>query len=121
MTCEFSVMIKSHTNTYQKASGDVPCDLAGSQDPRYTLHLEFVSNHHGGLAGVGDIPFGRSALLLDLSKDTFSLVVDAVCARRHLAVALDLLLPTHIASLWNSQSALRIREREASVRSRFIP
>lgn len=99
ITYESSAMIGNYANTYQKASRDVPCDLNGSQDPRYTLHLEFVSNYHGWPGGVEDIPFGRRTLLLYLSKDTFGLVVDTVRTRRHLAVTLDLLLPAHVASL----------------------
>lgn len=47
-----------------------------------------------------DIPLGRTALLLNLGEDTFGLVVCAVTASRQLAVALDLLLPAHITSLW---------------------
>jgi hypothetical protein len=46
-----------------------------------------------------DIPFGRIPLLLNLCEDAFCLVVDAVRALGHLAVALDLLLPAHIAGL----------------------
>lgn len=44
-------------------------------------------------------PFWRIALLLYLCEDAFRLVVLAVCAGGHLAVALYLLLTTHIARL----------------------
>jgi hypothetical protein len=46
------------------------------------------------------LPFGRIALLLYLRKDTFSLVVGAMAALGHPAIAFDLLLPAHIASLF---------------------
>ena len=45
------------------------------------------------------IPFGRIPLLFHLCKHTFRLVVYTVRASRHFPIALDLLLPTHIASL----------------------
>lgn len=85
--------------TYQRASKGVPCDSNGSQDPQCTLHFEFVSNGYGSLVDLSSIPFWRSALFLDLSKDTLGLVVNAVRTRRHLAVTLDFLLATHIACL----------------------
>lgn len=44
-------------------------------------------------------PFGRVPLLLDLGEDAVRLVVDAVRAGRQLAIALDLLLPAHVAGL----------------------
>lgn len=46
-----------------------------------------------------DSPFRRLTLLLDLCEDAFRLVVLAVGARGHLAVALDLLLAAHVARL----------------------
>lgn len=46
-----------------------------------------------------NIPFRRISFLLNLSKDTIRLIVDTVRALGHLAVALDLFLPTHIARL----------------------
>jgi hypothetical protein len=48
---------------------------------------------------LADAPFRRLALLLDLCEDAFCLVVQAMCARGHLAVTLDLLLSAHIAGL----------------------
>lgn len=45
------------------------------------------------------IPLGRIPLLLDLCENALRLVIDAVCARGHLPIAFDLLLPTHIAGL----------------------
>jgi hypothetical protein len=45
------------------------------------------------------IPFGWIALLLHLREDAFGLVVDAVGALGHFAIAFDLFLPTHIACL----------------------
>ena len=45
------------------------------------------------------LPFGRVTLLLNLREDTICLVVNAVRALRHLAVAFDLFLSTHVASL----------------------
>lgn len=53
----------------------------------------------------GNSPFWWSALLFHVGKDTFSLVVDAVGACRHLPVALDLLLPAHVAGLTFFRSA----------------
>ena len=44
-------------------------------------------------------PLRRLPLLLDLCEDAFRLVILAMCARGHLAVALDLLLPAHVARL----------------------
>jgi hypothetical protein len=44
-------------------------------------------------------PFRGISFLLDLGKDTIRLIVDTVRALGHLAVALDLFLPAHIASL----------------------
>jgi len=52
-------------------------------------------------AGLGrrmaDSPFGRIAFLLDLGEDALGLVVLAMGAFGHFAVALDLLLTTHVA------------------------
>jgi hypothetical protein len=48
---------------------------------------------------ASDLPFGRIALLLNLCEDTLGLVVDAMAAFGHLAVALDLLFPAHVTSL----------------------
>lgn len=45
------------------------------------------------------IPFWWVALLLDLGEIAFRLVVTAVGALGHFTIALDLFLPTHIASL----------------------
>lgn len=45
------------------------------------------------------LPLWRLALLLDLGEDALGLVVLAVCALGHLAVALDLLLAAHVARL----------------------
>lgn len=45
------------------------------------------------------IPFGGIPLLLDLRKDTFCLVVQAVRALGHLPIAFDFLLPAHVARL----------------------
>lgn len=44
-------------------------------------------------------PFGRIALLLLLGEYAFRLVVRAMAALGHLAVALDFLLSAHIACL----------------------
>ena len=46
-----------------------------------------------------DGPFGRIAFLLDLSKDTFGFVVDAMATFGHLPITLDLFLSTHVTSL----------------------
>lgn len=91
---------------YLTDAADSPCDQGGSRDPRYTWHYLSISwrclgwRRHG-LPGLEDhhSPFRRVPLLLDLGEDTFGLVVDAVCACWQLAVALDLLLPAHVASL----------------------
>ena len=45
------------------------------------------------------LPFWRLTLLLDLGENALGLVVLAMCARGHLAVTLDLLLPAHVARL----------------------
>ena len=57
-----------------------------------TLGLEF----HSEL----DIPFGRIPFLFDLCEYAFCLVIDAMGAFGHLAIAFDLFLATHIASLY---------------------
>jgi hypothetical protein len=56
--------------------------------------------------GMECIPLWWLPFLLDLCEDTFRLVVLAVCARGHLAVAFDLLLPAHVASLHPVSMAL---------------
>lgn len=50
------------------------------------------------------VPLRWSALLLDLGEDAFCFVVLAVTAGRQFAIALDLLLPAHVASLGNGQN-----------------
>ena len=55
------------------------------------------------------VPFGRIPLLLDLSEDAIGLVVDAVRALGHFPVALDLLLPAHIARLKHKHTDQRRR------------
>ena len=45
------------------------------------------------------VPFGRIALLLNLSEDTLGLVIDTMATFGHFAVAFDLFLATHIARL----------------------
>lgn len=92
---------------YLTDAADSPCDQGGSRGPRYTWHYLSVSWRVSGVAAGIDCrvledhhsPFWRVPLLLDLGEDTFGLVVDAVCACWQLAVALDLLLPAHVASL----------------------
>lgn len=44
-------------------------------------------------------PLGRIALFLYLCEDALRLIILAVRASWHFAIALDLLLPTHVASL----------------------
>lgn len=85
--------------TYQIAVASVPSDSIGSQVLQYTWRYRVISNLIPIPETKAILPFGRSALLLNLSKDAFCLVVDAMGASRHLAVALDLLFPTHVASL----------------------
>jgi hypothetical protein len=51
------------------------------------------------MSGLVHLPFWWVALLLHLSEYTLGLVILAVCTGRHLTVALDLLLSTHVASL----------------------
>jgi hypothetical protein len=46
------------------------------------------------------LPLWWVAFLLHLGEYAFGLIVLAVRARRHLAIALDLFFPTHVASLW---------------------
>lgn len=45
------------------------------------------------------IPFWRRPLLFNLGEDAFGLVVGTVCARRQLAITLDLLSSTLITGL----------------------
>jgi hypothetical protein len=59
------------------------------------------------------LPFWRRTLLLDLSEDAFGLVIDALGAGGELAVALDLLLPTHVASLAESGGRQRVSRLSA--------
>ena len=68
--------------------------------------------------GVG-LPFRRVALLLDGSEDAVGLVVYAVSAGGELPVALDLLLPTHIAGLSIAGSGPAVPERGGSVAARL--
>ena len=49
-----------------------------------------------------NIPFRRIPFFLDLRKDAVRLVVDAMRALGHFAVAFDFLFPTHIACLSTS-------------------
>jgi hypothetical protein len=45
------------------------------------------------------IPFWWRPFLFNLSEDTFGLVIGAVCARRQLAITLDLLSSTLVTGL----------------------
>lgn len=45
------------------------------------------------------VPFRRCTLLLDLGENTVGLIVDTMATGGQLSVALDLLFPTHVASL----------------------
>ena len=93
---------------YLTDAADSPCDQGGSRGPRYIWHYGIVSwycswwlQHRPPGAGSKHSPLGRIPLLLDLGEDTFGLVVDTVCACWQLPVALDLLLPAHVASLFD--------------------
>lgn len=57
-----------------------------------------LSQHPRGSQG-GGLPFWRISLLLDMSKDTLRLVIDAILAGGHPSIALDLLFSTHITCL----------------------
>lgn len=61
------------------------------------------------IEGKGCLPLGRSALLLNLSEDAVRFISGAMCTCRHLSIALDLLLPTHIASLFKQVRMLAIK------------
>jgi hypothetical protein len=63
---------------------------------RNTIHDTLLPN----------IPLRGLALLLSLCENTFGLVVGTLCARRRLAVALDLLLAAHVAGLTKESELL---------------
>lgn len=59
------------------------------------------------LLQCADLPFGWIPFLFYLCEDTVCLIVDAVRALGHLPVALDLLLPAHVACLmWGIKISL---------------
>ncbi len=60
-----------------------------------------LARQQGGSRSA-NVPFGRGPFLLDMSEHTLSLVAKAMRASRRLCVALDLLLPAHVASLRRS-------------------
>lgn len=70
-----------------------------SRPSMYLCLLVISINLSRGGGGMFQVPFWRIALLFDLRKDAFGLVILAVRACRHLSVALDLLLSAHVASL----------------------
>lgn len=53
------------------------------------------------------VPFWRRPFLFNLGEDAFSLVVCAVCARRQLAITLDLLSSTLITGLEKVHKEIR--------------
>jgi hypothetical protein len=64
-----------------------------------SMYLALLLSALPSLRTPSYVPFRWLPLLLYLCEDAFRLVVLAVCARGHLAVALDLLLPAHITRL----------------------
>jgi hypothetical protein len=64
---------------------------------RNTIHDTLLPN----------IPLRGLALLLSLCENTFGLIVGTLCARRRVAVALDLLLAAHVAG-FGYPSPLRV-------------
>lgn len=76
--------------------------------PSMYLALTFVLVASGSNAAQVHSPFGWLALLFHLGEDAFSLVVCTMCAGWHFAIALDLLLATHVTSLRRQQLAWRV-------------
>jgi hypothetical protein len=64
-----------------------------------------------------DSPLWRLPLLLYLGEDAFCLVVLAMGTRGHLAVALDLFLPAHVARL---QPVSNVSAPRAGARTRAM-
>lgn len=60
------------------------------------------------------VPFWRRPFLFNLGKDTFGLVVGAVCARRQQAITLDLLSSTLITGLVKSHKDIRTASQARS-------
>jgi hypothetical protein len=68
---------------------------------RYTLRYHNISAILR-VQRMIQIPLGRVALLLDLCENTLRFIILTMRASRHFAVAFNLLLPTHVASLRNN-------------------
>lgn len=60
------------------------------------------------------VPFWRRPFLFNLGEDAFSLVVCAVCARRQLAITLDLLSSTLITGLEKGHEEIRLASHTKS-------
>jgi hypothetical protein len=80
-------------------ASETPCVLDGSRGLRCIWRCANGQLMCAMVAAIADAPFRRLTLLLDLCEDALCLIVLAVCARRHLAITLDLLLSAHIAGL----------------------
>lgn len=89
--------------SYQRALRDAPSAPVDFPILQYTWRYRPVNHLYLYDATTRvvwqDIPFGRLALLLNLSEDTLGLVTYTVGACRQFAITLDLLLPTHVAGL----------------------
>jgi len=81
-----------------KGGATTPFAQDGFRALRYTLRYHNISAILG-VQRMIQIPLGRVALLLDLCENALRFIILAVRASRHFAVAFDLLLPTHVASL----------------------
>lgn len=62
------------------------------------------------------IPLWRIAFLLDLGEDALGLVIDTVGTGGHLAIAFNLLFPTHVAGLYEVSLAYSIPPKDADGR-----